>query len=267
MASNRIKLAVNGACGRMGHMVLQAALEDGGFEIVAAVESPECPLIGADAGTAVGLKKLGVKVAEKLSEGADVLVDFSAPQASLARLTECLKTGTAMVVATTGFTPDQMHAIHSAAEVIPVLHSANMSLGVNYLMDLVAQAARTLGENYDVEIVEVHHRHKKDAPSGTSLALGRAVAEARGVSLDQKGVHGRKGIVGPRTEGEIGFHAVRGGDVVGDHTVIFAGPGERIEFVHRATSRETFARGALRAARFLAKKPAGFYTMKEVLGL
>jgi len=267
MADNKIRLVVNGACGRMGRMVLSAAMQDPSFEIVAALEDTGCALVGADTGPLCGAGATGVTVTDHLEAKADVLIDFSAPAAAMARLDECLAAQMAMVIATTGLTDEDNRRIREAANRIAILQAANMSLGINFLTGLVAKAAQVLGDAYDVEIVEIHHHHKKDSPSGTALALGRSIAEARGVSLEEKAVHGRGGIGGERPRGEIGFHAVRGGDVVGEHTVIFAGEGERIEFVHRAHSRETFARGALRAARFLAEKPSGYYTMKDVLGL
>lgn len=265
--SEKIKLAVNGACGRMGRMVLSAGFASADFDVVAAIDRSDHPLKGEDAGVVAGAGPRSVALTDALKVKADVLVDFSVPEASLARLAECAKAGVAIVVATTGFTDDEAAGIKAAAKKIPVLQAANMSLGINYLLKAVAQTASALGDAFDIEIIEIHHKHKKDAPSGTALALGRAVAEALNKDLSDIACHGRHGIVGERKAGEIGFHAVRGGDVVGDHTIVFAGPGERIELIHKATSRETFARGALRAARFLAGKKAGFYTMADVLGL
>jgi len=265
--AGKIKLAVNGACGRMGRLVLSTAFAGGDFDVVAAIDRADHPLQGEDAGAVAGAGPRGVAVSDSLRVAADVLIDFSVPEASLGRLEECENASVAMVVATTGFTPEEDARVKRAAEKIPVLKAANMSLGVNYLLKLVAQAASTLGDSFDIEIVEAHHKHKKDAPSGTALALGRSIAGALGKELSDIALHGRHGIVGERKAGTIGFHAIRAGDVVGDHTVIFAGPGERIELTHKATSREVFAQGALRAARFLAGREKGFYTMADVLGL
>jgi len=193
-----------------------------------------------------------------------VLIDFTEPAATLSRLKEATELGVAVVIGTTGFTPEQLNAIRESSQRIPVLLSANMSLGVNLLLDVVEKLAARL-DGYDIEIVETHHRLKKDAPSGTALALANAAAAGRRVNLKEVENHGRSGIVGERPASEIGIHAVRGGDVVGDHTVLFAGIGERVEVTHKASSRETFAAGALFAAQFLATPPAGLYTMKDAL--
>jgi len=267
MMSDKIKLAINGACGRMGRYVISGASANDKFKIVSAIDSADNPMKGRDAGAVAGIDAIGVEISDTLTAQADVMIDFSIPDASMERLEECKSSGVAMVIATTGLTAADEEKIEQASQTIPILKAANMSLGINYLLKLAAQSARALGESFDIEIVEMHHKHKKDSPSGTALALGRSIADALGEDLSEIAEHGREGIVGERKCGKIGFHAVRGGDVVGDHTVIYAGQGERIELTHKATSREVFAQGALRAAAFLAGREPGLYTMSQVLGL
>ena len=251
----------------MGTRILALALADDAFDVKAAVEADGHEAIGRDAGELIGAARIGVPVESELTSKVDALLDFSCPGGVLKRLNECRKLTVPIIIGTTGLGKEEMQAVESAANVIPCLISANMSLGVNLLAKLVAKAARALGDDYDVEIIEAHHRLKKDAPSGTALLLARAIAEAKKTDLDDVAVYGRCGHTGERPKGVIGIHAVRGGDIVGDHTVLFAGDGERIELAHRAHSRDTFAKGALRAARFLAGRPPGFYTMDDVLGL
>ena len=273
MAETR-KVLIVGAGGRMGlamaRLIAQRAVP--GLELVAAVDRAGAPLLGQDAGVAAGVPALGVvlgaDLAAALAARPDVAVDFSSPSATAATAAQVAAAGVPWVVGTTGLGAAEQAAVAQAARKIPVVLSANMSLGVNLLYALVAQAARTLaGLRYDCEIVERHHRRKKDAPSGTALYLGEAAAQGFGWNLKDVAVDGRTGIPGERPEKEIGFHAVRGGDVVGDHTVLFAADGECIELSHRATSRDTLALGALRAAVWLPGRAPALYGMRDVLGL
>lgn len=273
MAAPR-KVLIVGAGGRMGlamaRLIAQRAVP--GLELVAAVDRAGAPLLGQDAGVAAGVPALGVAIGADLAAGLaarpDVAVDFSSPSATAATAAQVAAAGVPWVVGTTGLGAAEQAAVAQAARKIPVVLSANMSLGVNLLYALVAQAARTLaGLRYDCEIVERHHRRKKDAPSGTALYLGEAAAQGFGWNLQDVAVDGRTGIPGERPEKEIGFHAIRGGDVVGDHTVLFAADGECIELSHRATSRDTLALGALRAAAWLPGRAPALYGMRDVLGL
>ena len=273
MAASR-KVLIVGAGGRMGlamaRLIAQRAVP--GLELVAAVDRAGAPLVGQDAGVAAGVPALGVVLGADLAAGLaarpDVAVDFSSPSAAAATAAQVAAAGVPWVVGTTGLGAAEQAAVAQAAQKIPVVLSANMSLGVNLLYALVAQAARTLaGLRYDCEIVERHHRRKKDSPSGTALYLGEAAAQGFGWNLKDVAVDGRTGIPGERPEKEIGFHAVRGGDIVGDHTVLFAADGECIELSHRATSRDTLALGALRAAAWLPGRAPALYGMRDVLGL
>ena len=273
MAAPR-KVLIVGAGGRMGlamaRLIAQRAVP--GLELVAAVDRAGAPLLGQDAGVAAGVPALGVVLGADLAAGLaarpDVAVDFSSPSATAATAAQVAAAGVPWVVGTTGLGAAEQAAVAQAARKIPVVLSANMSLGVNLLYALVAQAARTLaGLRYDCEIVERHHRRKKDSPSGTALYLGEAAAQGFGWNLQDVAVDGRTGIPGERPEKEIGFHAVRGGDIVGDHTVLFAADGECIELSHRATSRDTLALGALRAAAWLPGRAPALYGMRDVLGL
>ena len=261
---------VCGAAGRMGTTLVRLIHESDGMRVVGAVESPNHPLINKDAGEVAGVGKIGVPITaglESLLKGQVVVVEFTAPDATLEHAKIAAQKGVPMVIGTTGLNQKQLAEIKRLSRRTRILMSANMSLGINLLISLMGKVAGTLGEDYDVEIVEAHHRYKKDAPSGTALALARPIAEALQRDLDKVGVCGRKGIVGERTRKEIGLLSVRGGDIAGDHTVIFGGLGERLEFIHRAHSRETFARGALRAAQWLVKQKKGLYSMRDVLGL
>ena len=273
MAETR-KVLIVGAGGRMGlamaRLIAQRAVP--GLELVAAVDRAGAPLLGQDAGVAAGVPALGVVLGADLAAGLaarpDVAVDFSSPAATAATAAQVAAAGVPWVVGTTGLGAAEQAAVAQAARKIPVVLSANMSLGVNLLYALVAQAARTLaGLRYDCEIIERHHRRKKDAPSGTALYLGEAAAQGFGWNLKDVAVDGRTGIPGERPEKEIGFHAVRGGDVVGDHVVLFAADGECIELSHRATSRDTLALGALRAAAWIPGRAPALYGMRDVLGL
>ncbi len=257
-----IRIAVNGALGRMGRTVGRLALEDASVKLVAALESAPP---AQDYGTLLGRDPIGLKLSAALPAGCDVLVDFSTPEASMARLEECAKRKTAHLICTTGLAEAQRAEIAKAAKKIPVLLASNTSVGVAALGAVVADLARMLGPAFDVEIVEMHHRLKKDAPSGTAITLGEAVAGASGRSYPGDFNFGRRGNVGARPAREIGMHALRGGGVVGDHSVIFASDDEVITVSHRAGSRDLFARGALRAAAWLAGRKPGNYSMRDVI--
>jgi 4-hydroxy-tetrahydrodipicolinate reductase len=261
-----IKIAIVGAGGRMGRRIAALAIESEQFDIVGAVESAGAECIGQDVGTLAGVGAFGVKVGAELTQRPDVVIDFSAPEGTLAWLEACRKDGLALVIGTTGLTASALAAIADAAAHIPIIHTANYSVGVNVLLQVVGQVAKALGADYDIEISESHHRFKKDAPSGTALALAKAICAALGKDAGESMVYGRGGL-SPRKTGEIGMHALRLGDTVGEHTVSFGGLGETITIGHSAHTRDTFARGALRAAQWLHGRKAGLYTMKDVLGL
>ena len=264
-----MRIAVTGAAGRMGRMLIEqiAAAED--LELGAAFERPDSPALGADAGTNAGVGALGTTIgADPAAELAafDTLIDFSVPAATLELLELCRAGGKKLVIGTTGFDPAGERAIEDAAASIAILKAPNMSVGVNVAFRLIEMAARVLGDDVDVEVVEAHHRHKIDAPSGTAVRIGEILAETLGRDLATDAVYGRQGTTGPRQRKTIGFATVRGGDIVGEHTVLYAGTGERLEITHRAQSRANFAEGALRAARFLEDKPSGLFDMQDVLG-
>jgi 4-hydroxy-tetrahydrodipicolinate reductase len=263
-------IIVCGVGGRMGGAVVRAIQQSADCRLIAAIDKPGSARVGKDAGEISAAGHLGVPVTDNLDaalKSNTVVIDFTHPAASMEFLRSAAKKTTPIVIATTGFDDKQLSEIKRLSRRTPTLLSANTSLGVNVLVSLLGKAAKMLGDDYDVEIVEAHHRFKKDAPSGTALALGRAVADALGRDLEKVSVNGRKGIVGERTKKEIALLSVRAGDIVGEHTVIFGGIGERLEFIHRAHSRDTFARGALRAARWLAKRKPGLYGMLDVLGI
>lgn len=265
-----IRVAVTGAAGRMGKTNIEALHAAEGVQLGAAIVEPQSSLIGADAGELAGVGKLGVSMVGSLSEvldDFDVLIDFTAPQATLANLAVCAEAGKGMVIGTTGLTPQEREQLNSFGAKMPLVFASNMSVGVNLCFKLLAEAAKALGDDYDVEIIEAHHHHKVDSPSGTALSMGEAVAGALGRDLQECAVYGREGQVGARTKTEIGFATVRAGDVVGDHTVLFATEGERIEITHKASSRMTFAKGAVRASKWLAGKGNGVYDMQDVLSL
>jgi 4-hydroxy-tetrahydrodipicolinate reductase len=269
-AKSDLRIALLGATGRMGRAIARLVPETPGISLVAAVARPGSEGLGDDMGRLAGTSPLGVAVEASLADAvarADLLIDFSRPETLSESIRCCVGFERALVTGTTGHSAEQAAQLALAGEKIPVLAAPNMSAGVTLLTHLVEQAAAALGPEYDAEIVEMHHRHKADAPSGTALRLGEAVAAGRGVNLGDKAVFERYGRPGERPEGAIGFAALRGGDVIGDHSVIFAGPGERIELGHRASDRALFARGALKAAAWLRDKPAGLYGMKDVLGL
>jgi len=263
------RIAVFGAGGKMGRALVRAVSENKGAVLSAAVERPEFPYLSADVSQLAGLPASGLRLSDQRpgKGSADVWIDFSAPAATMANVQEAAACGAAMVVGTTGLSPTDKEKIGVATKMIPVVLAPNMSVGVNVMLKLVAEAARLLGPSYDLEIVETHHRAKRDAPSGTALRLAEVLAEATGRDLDKTARYERHGDIGPRTDAEIGIQTLRGGDVVGDHTVFFFGPNDRIEITHRASSREMFASGAVRAALWLAGKPAGLYDMRDVLGL
>jgi 4-hydroxy-tetrahydrodipicolinate reductase len=256
-----MKIAIAGAGGRMGQTLLEAVLGDSELTLVAALEAPGSPAIGRSVGAVRIDADLGALA------GADVLVDFTRPAGTLAHIDACEKHGTALVVGTTGFSDAQKARLVEGARRLPMVWSPNFAIGVNVVFRLAQTAAAALGEGFDVEIVEAHHRHKVDAPSGTALKLGELIAGALGRDLGKVATHGRAGDTGERPAQAIGFHAIRGGDIVGEHTVIFAGPGERVEVAVRSQSRMTYAAGALRAAKWLRGRGAGLYDMSDVLGL
>ena len=260
-----IKVAINGAAGRMGRRLVALVSEEDDMQVLAALEGRGHEMIGRDAGEIAGIGPIGITIRAEWDAPADVLIDFTVPAGTMARLPEAVEKGAAMLIGTTGHTDDQKAQIAGASQKIPILHAPNMSVGVNVMFKTAGEMAAALGDDYDIEIVEIHHRFKEDAPSGTALRLAESIAEATGRDLAKEAVYGRHGATGERTRKEIGIHAMRGGDIVGDHTVIFSTLGERIELTHRAHTRDTFARGALRAARFLAGKQPGRYAIRDVV--
>lgn len=265
-----IRVAVAGAAGRMGQRLVHAVVEKSGMILTGALEAQSHPCLGRDAGLVAGTGELGVTIGKdlkKVLEDADVLIDFTNHEASMVHLKEAVALQRAIVIGTTGFSPEELEQIRSLGPRTRCLLSPNMSVGVNVVLGLLDMAARTLGPDYDVEIVEAHHRYKVDAPSGTALRMAEVLACALGQDLKEVGVFARHGQVGPRKSTEIGIQSVRAGDIVGEHTVIFGGLGERIEIVHRAHSRDNFARGAVRAAAWLVHQPPGLYDMQDALGL
>jgi len=266
---DRLPIAVAGASGRMGRMLIEAVLQTGDCRLVGALDVTGGAALGQDAAAFLG-RPSGVAVTSDLRKGlanARVLIDFTRPEGTLAHLAVCRDLGVAAVVGTTGLSPAQKAEIAAHATHIPVVMAPNMSVGVNVVFKLLDVAARALAQGYDIEIIETHHRHKVDAPSGTALRMGEVVADALGRDLAQCAVYAREGVTGERDPSTIGFAAVRGGDIVGDHTVLFAGTGERIEITHRSASRANYAQGSLRAARFLAGQRSGLFDMHDVLGL
>ena len=264
-----MKIAIAGSSGRMGRTLVEAVLASSDLKLSAALEVAASSQLGRDAGEALG-RTCGVAVSADYAAGiaaSDCLIDFTRPEGSLLHLDACVKAGTKLVVGTTGFSAEGRQRIHEAAKRIAIVFAPNMAVGVNAAFKLAEVAAKILGDAYDVEIVEAHHRHKVDAPSGTALKLGEVVAGALGRDLKNCAVYGREGDTGERDAKSIGFHSIRGGDIVGEHTVIFAGAGERVEVTVRSQSRATYAVGALRAARFLEGKAPGLYDMQDVLGL
>jgi 4-hydroxy-tetrahydrodipicolinate reductase len=263
------RIAVAGSSGRMGRALLEAIAQSPDFRLQAALERADSPFIGKDSGELIGSPNgvmIGAGVDAALN-GCDVLVDFTRPEGTLHHMDSCLRHGVRMVIGTTGFSPQQKARIETAGRRIAIVMAPNMSVGVNLVFTLLDTAAKVLAEGYDVEIIEAHHRHKVDAPSGTALRMGEVVANALGRDLKLHAVYGREGATGERKPTTIGFATVRGGDIVGDHTALFAGIGERVEITHKASSRATYAHGALRAARFVGSKQSGLFDMQDVLGL
>ncbi|CAE6941472.1 4-hydroxy-tetrahydrodipicolinate reductase [Pseudomonas marincola] len=264
------RIAVMGAAGRMGKTLIEAVQQAQGVTLSAAVDRPDSSLVGADVGELAALGKIGVQLSGDLNSvlnDFDVLIDFTHPTVTLKNLEICRQAGKAMVIGTTGFSVEEKQLLSDAGKQIPIVFAANFSVGVNLCLKLLDTAARVLGDDVDIEIIEAHHRHKVDAPSGTAVRMGEVVANALGRDLQKVAVYGREGQTGARERETIGFATVRAGDVVGDHTVLFAADGERVEITHKASSRMTFAKGAVRAASWLQGQPAKLYDMQDVLEL
>ena len=265
-----IRIAISGASGRMGQALIQATCENENTNLAVAVERPGKSIIGVDAGELAGLDTLGVKVVDNLAsviDEFDILIDFTSIEATQANLEVCRQAGKKIVIGTTGFDDDQKQTIATAAKDIAVVFAPNMSVGVNLCFKLLEGAAKVMGDYTDIEVIEAHHRHKVDAPSGTALRMGEVVAETLGRELKDCAVYGREGQTGERDRNSIGFETIRAGDIVGEHTVMFADIGERVEITHKASSRMTFANGAVRAANWLMQHDQGMYDMQDVLGL
>ncbi|MDR5866348.1 4-hydroxy-tetrahydrodipicolinate reductase [Halomonas koreensis] len=265
------RIAIVGVAGRMGRTLVNAVQQDAGATLAGGIVEPGSSLAGADLGELAGIGRLGVAASDSLAaivDDFDVLIDFTAPEVTLANLAFCAEHGKRIVIGTTGLSDEALAELDGHRDRVPMVFAPNMSVGVNLTLKLLETAARALGdEGYDIEVIESHHRHKVDAPSGTALKMGEVVADALERPLKEYGVFERVGQCGPRTDKEIGFATVRAGDIVGEHTVMFATEGERIEITHKASSRMTFARGAVRAARWVAERPAGRYDMQDVIGL
>lgn len=265
-----MRVGIIGASGRMGKALIEAVTQTDGLQVSAAIERPDSSLIGADAGELAGLGKLGVLIVgaiEQVVNDFDVLIDFTTPSTTVHNLDVCVAHNKKIVIGTTGFDDAGLAAIDAAAQKIAVIFAANFSVGVNLCLKLLAQAAEVLNEGYDIEVIEGHHRHKVDSPSGTALRMGQVVADTLGRNLKECAVYGREGITGARDPNTIGFATVRAGDIVGDHTVLFATEGERVEITHKASSRMTFAKGAARSCNWLADKDCGLFDMQDVLNL
>ncbi|EAR07504.1 4-hydroxy-tetrahydrodipicolinate reductase [Reinekea blandensis] len=263
------KIVVTGADGRMGRALIEAVCATDGVVLSGAVVRDDSGFIGIDAGELIGRPKLDVIVTDEVRQVMNpevTLIDFTAPEATLNHLSVAKELGGRLVIGTTGFSDEQLETLRSYQNEVPMVFAGNYSVGVNLTLQLLRQAAKIIGESSDIEVIEAHHRHKVDAPSGTALMMGEAVAEAMDVNLKDVGVFSREGITGAREPGSIGFSTIRGGDIVGEHTVMFASEGERVEISHKASSRQTFARGAVRAARWLLSQPKGLYSMEDVLG-
>ncbi len=264
-----MKIAVAGASGRMGRMLIEAIVHDPDTTLTGALDVASSPSVGTDAAAFLG-QPAGVLIESDLNKGlaqSQFLIDFTRPEGTLHHLAYCAEHGIKMIIGTTGFDDDGKAAIEAAAKKTAIVFAPNMSVGVNVTMKLLELAAKSFSHGYDIEIIEAHHRHKVDAPSGTALKMGEVIADALGRDLKKDGVFAREGVTGERDPSSIGFATIRGGDIVGDHTVLFAGIGERIEITHKSSSRVTYAHGSLRAARFLQNKATGLYDMQDVLGL
>lgn len=263
-----ISVIIDGACGRMGKMITQGVVTQSDMQLVGAIEYSGHPQLGEDIGEVAGVGTIGVPINDNLSEildEADVVVEFTAPSASIEHLRNVVDAGKTMVLATTGFTEAELAEVQELAQNIPCVMAPNMSVGVNVMLQAVQLVAKALGDDYDVEVIEAHHNQKVDSPSGTALRIAEVLAESLDRNLAEVGAYGRHGMVGARPEKEIGIHAIRGGDISGDHTVLYAGAGERIEITHRAHTREAFAKGAIRAARWVVDAPKGLHDIAEVL--
>ena len=264
-----LKFAVAGASGRMGRMLIETVLNTSDASLVGALDIPGSPYLGQDPAAFLG-KDTGIKITADLKEGlkdADFLIDFTRPEGTLAHMAVAAQLGVKMIIGTTGFNDEQKAQLKQASEKIAIVFAPNMSVGVNATFKLLEVAAKILNQGYDIEIVEAHHKHKVDAPSGTALGMGEVIAKALGKNLNDCAVYAREGHTGPREEGTIGFATIRGGDIVGDHTVMFCGDGERIEVTHKSASRMSYAQGSIRAGRFLAKQSKGLFDMQDVLDL
>jgi len=265
-----VNIIVSGAAGRMGTRIVALASANEEIKVAGALEYKESPKLGSDIGDVAGIGPIGVNVVSDLNDikdKADVIIDFSEPNTSVALASAAADKGIAMVIGTTGLTVEQTAGIKSHTDKIPCVLAPNMSVGINMLIKVLGNVAQVLGDDYDVEVIEAHHRHKKDAPSGTAIRLAQVLANALDRDLEKDAVYTRKGIIGERTVKEIGMQTIRAGDIVGEHTVLFGGVGERIEITHKASSRDTFAGGAIKAALWVAGKEPGFYDMQNVLGL
>ena len=265
-----INTIIMGAAGRMGKRLVALTQDSSTLQLAGAIESPGHPALGRDAGEEAGSGRAGVKIQNTLGDvlqDSQVIIDFTAPQATLLNLQLASKQKKAMVIGTTGFEQSELQQLKELAKNLPCVFAPNMSVGITVLLNVVGKVARALGETYNIEVVEAHHNQKKDAPSGTALKIAEVLAEGMDWDLQDVGVYERHGMIGQRKTREIGMQTVRAGDIVGDHTVLFGGPGERIEITHRAHTRDTFALGALRAAEWVVKQPPGLYTMADVLGL
>lgn len=263
-----VRVAVAGAAGRMGRTLINALVDEPAASLSLALERRDCDALASDAGVLAGLAANGVAVGSSLDAGAfDVLIDFTHPEATMEHVEFCRAAGRRMIIGTTGFSAAQREAIEDAGQHIAIVLAPNMSVGVNLCFKLLDIAASVLGDSVDVEVLEAHHRHKVDAPSGTALRMGEVLAQALGRNLDECAVYGRQGQVGARPRQVIGFESIRGGDTVGEHTVLFVGEGERVEITHRASSRMNYARGALRAVRWVVERDTGVFDMQDVLGL
>jgi 4-hydroxy-tetrahydrodipicolinate reductase len=265
-----VNIIVAGAAGRMGARIINVISQADGVKLVGAFEHPESPSIGQDAGMAAGLGSIGIKIANSINDvigEGDVIIDFTSPKASFENIRVASARGLSMVIGTTGMAGELLEEVEGIARGMRCVISPNMSVGVNVMLRVAAMMAEMLGDDYDLEVLEAHHRLKKDAPSGTAMAIARTLAKATGRDLDKIAVYERKGITGERTKEEIGIQTLRAGDITGDHTVMFGGIGERLELIHRAHNRDNFARGAVRAAKWVVKQPVGLYNMQDVLGI
>lgn len=265
-----IKIGVCGAAGRMGKTILEVCNEIDNIKVAAAIEYKGSSMIGIDAGEQAGIGRIGVAITDdiaKVADQFDVLIDFTIASSLTENIEKCHAAGKRMVIGTTGLDDEQKELINKVAEDIAIVFAPNMSIGVNLCLKLLEMAAQVIGEESDIEIIEAHHRHKKDAPSGTALRMGEVIADTLGRNLKECAVYGREGVTGERDKNTIGFETIRAGDIVGEHTVMFASAGERVEITHKATSRKTFASGAVRAAQWLADKDEGLFDMQDVLGI